>query len=80
MKLLTEIHYNCVNFHGIEILVHPDVVAIAVNKGGEIHQFFNRPSVLEFNGAWEDYYEDDGLYCGEVDLEGMDWRDTLVEV
>lgn len=83
MKLIEAPKYKEVDFHGNKLTVPNDVKHLAANGDGEIVGFDDKPEP-SWGRFWELFsegdYHDQGLFLGYVDLEGMDWRDTLVEV
>lgn len=66
-------------FFGQEIPVAPWATHIAVDANGVVHCYNSKPKAYEQLKEWL-YDGDKCRYCGEVDLEGADWRDTLKEI
>lgn len=63
---------------GIEFSVKEEINYLFVEKDGCVYGCRFRPSVTKW--GWNVYDAELADYLGEVDLEGMDWRETLVEV
>ena len=96
MKLTWQVEYKNVNFHGITLSIPLSIEYLVVDNVNRILGFEGiggRPTVQddchwvatdasEILEAWgfDPDWEDQGICFGGVDLEGMDWRDTLIEV
>lgn len=69
------------DYYGSAIPVEPWANFIAVDADGKVHCYDGKPYSYKAGRQW--MIGCDGTkvrYCGEVDLEGMDWRDTLKEI
>lgn len=69
-----------VNFHGIDLEVDGRIKLIAADASGLIYGFKNMPITKKVTWWPQDQFE--GVYqllC-KVDLQGMCWKDTLIEV
>jgi hypothetical protein len=78
MKMLTE--YNetkLAQFHGLTLNVDTAAKWLAADSDGRVYGYVHEPSMAD--GLW---YPTKGPSClaVEVDLEGMDWRETLIEL
>lgn len=68
-------------YYGFAIPVEPWTRFVAVDADGKVHCYDARPACYEAEKQWMISYGGWLVrYCGEVDLEGMDWRDTLKEI
>lgn len=77
MRLITK--QKQVNFHGIMVWVPETAKSVASDKNGDVWYYEKQNPVPSI--AYEAWGK--GGYCQQictVDLEGMKWRDTLVEV
>lgn len=69
------------DYYGSAVPVEPWANFIAVDADGKVHCYDAKPSCYESGKQWMlGVYGLHVRYCGEVDLEGMDWRDTLREI
>lgn len=66
-----------VNYFNIPLLEIPDGW-LAVDQDGSLYHFENEPRMDKHSEYW--YDESSDRYLGEVDLEGMDWEKTKMEV
>lgn len=74
---------NSINvlFFGQEIPVEKGATHIAADANGVVHCYWAKPIWFEDDCEWIMGCSSIKVrYCGEVDLEGMDWRDTLKEI
>jgi hypothetical protein len=77
MKQLTP--QKSVNYHGINLIVPNNTKWLATDKSCLLCAYFeNEPYDTGYN-EWNNLHSDRIFIC-QVDLEGMDWRDSLVEV
>ena len=80
MKLIErkEPDWRTVNYFGIEVVLRPHERYVAVDGDGRLHVYTSvpvlMPEVMETNWSTSGHYR----HIGEVDLEGVDWRETLV--
>lgn len=69
------------DYYGFTIPVEPWANFIAVDADGKVHCYDEEPDFYEAEKQWLINFDGWRVrYCGEVDLEGMDWRDTLREI
>ena len=77
MKLISKKEYKTVDFHGIGLTVSKDANFLAADYNGKVWGYKNdKPRKNHKTECWT------GHACGQVaivDLEGMDWRETLIE-
>ncbi len=68
--------FKVVNWHGIELHIPSDHVAVAADSDGWVYSYPTVPKPAGFMDAWMSggYFD----LC-QVDLEGMPWRETVVE-
>lgn len=69
------------DYYGSAIPVEPWAKFIAVDADGKVHCYDEKPAFYEAEKQWLINF--DGWlvrYCGEVDLEGVDWRNTLRKI
>lgn len=74
---LNEIEYKRVTFLGKYIDVPKNTNYIVVNKDGCAYGYQYQPEPDEYNGIWVCNGEegmDFGVYIGEVELDGSDWK------
>ncbi|WPJ68544.1 hypothetical protein OMDBNIEC_00058 [Salmonella phage STP-SP5] len=70
-----------VPFFGQEIPVDPGATHIAADKNGAVHCYGAEPVYYEWDCEWLMSFANSCVrYCGEVDLEGMDWKETCMEI
>lgn len=68
-------------FFGQEIPVEPWATHIAADKNGVVHCYGAEPIRYKRDCEWLMGHGDTRVrYCGEVDLEGMDWTETCLEI
>jgi hypothetical protein len=77
MKLLKEL--KPVTYFGINLLVPQWTKFIATDQDGLIYAYEGRPVTGLFYD-WVNEYGDNAEHIERADLEGMDWKQTLVEV
>ncbi len=75
MKLLGK----TVNYFGIQLTIRPDTKYLVVTKFGFVWASEQRP-MFDDDLGWCYDWELWADQVAEVDLEGMDWKDTLMEV
>lgn len=72
-----------VQFHGIDVVLFGDELSLAVDRDGDLWAYYQRPNVTpksEARGEWNISPGDQlPRLIGKVNLEGMDWKQTLVE-
>jgi hypothetical protein len=79
MKLVFGNKYKTVSYFGIDLIVADYIKFIVTNSRGEVYGSKDEPELDHQNGWLYDYYAFSD-YIASVDLEGMDWKDTLMEV
>lgn len=75
MKLISlkEQSFKTIKYFGIVISVPEEVLYVAVDEDGEVYGYEIEP---HYNiHSWDAYYNNH--FLGVVDLEGMDWKETL---
>ena len=78
MKFIEFVKYKAVLFHGTEVHVPEYIKYIAADKSGKVIGFEKEP-VPDAEFEWWDNPTADEMYdVGTVDLEGMNWTETLV--
>ena len=75
MKLLVK----TVNYFGVLINVTDDTKYLVTSKEGNVYASNQKPMFYDDIGWCYDWEQWSNLVA-EVDLEGMDWKDTLMEV
>ena len=72
-----------VQYFNLELIIPENIKYISVDQEGEIVLWFavHEPYVRMYSWGVDDWVGEASDYdVGKVDLEGMDWRDTLVEL
>ncbi len=70
-----------VDYYGFAIPVEPWARFVAVDADGKVHCYDAKPDCFQTGKQWlMGCYSSRVRYCGEFDLEGADWRDTLKEI
>jgi hypothetical protein len=78
MKLIQKhLEAKMVDFHGIELQAPVNAAFFAADNDGRVFSYTERPKRY-FGGTWDG--GGDMHLIATVDLDGMDWRETLVEV
>jgi hypothetical protein len=78
MKFVEFVKFKAVMFHGTEVHVPEHIKYIAADKSGSVIGFEKEP-VPDAEFEWWDNPTGDDMYdIGTVDLEGMNWTETLV--
>ena len=75
MKLLTDHRVEREPYPGIKVWAKPEQKFFAIDANGLLWSFWDAPkkrSVFWFSSKFD--------LLGAVDLEGMDWKDTLVKL
>ena len=65
-----------VDYHGLKLTVPERCKFIASDADGETWSYGTKPD--EYDEAWG--YVKDSYCIGPLDLEGMDWKETLIEI
>jgi hypothetical protein len=75
MKQLTA--QKQVNYHGINVIVPDEQGRLAIDKDEMLYWYSDEP--VADGDVWVTSH---GMFCYicKVDLEGMDWKDSLMEV
>ena len=76
MKLISKPDTKKVNYFGIDLVVPRWTKYLATDKNGEITAYNSKPKLDKTSWVFV------GRFCfvTDVDLEGQDWRETLMEV
>lgn len=68
-------------YFGQTVPVEPWATHIATDKDGKVHCYAAEPIWYEGDCEWlMSNHCTMVRYCGEVDLEGMDWTETCLEI
>lgn len=79
MKFIGEkARHKTVLYFGIALFITSDIKWIAVDEDGSLWGFSVKPILCEASHDWS-HFNGFSIELGDVDLEGMDWRDTLRE-
>lgn len=82
MRVLSQVvHTKEVEYFGNKLDVPEWVRWLATDQDGTVYGFEYEPTLMDIETKWTSYWEDDN-FCemAEVDLEGMDYKQTLVKV
>ena len=74
--------YKRVKYFGLFVFCNKNHKFLAIDEDGILSSYALKPTVHEshvHNGYWHPK-NNDFEWCAEVDLEGLDWRETLVEL
>jgi len=77
MKLLSGHKTKNIRYFGIDMTVRESVKFLATDEDGEVYGFDMKPTTKATFWHVSEYAYD---FVADVDLEGMDWKDTLVEL
>lgn len=67
-----------VDFHGILLPVSDDAVAVAADENGRVFEYYGSlPTASPIHWIAKNFYF--APLC-TVDLEGMDWKETLIRL
>lgn len=72
------IMFKEVNFFGLELMVYSRAKFICCDADGGVYSFDDKPKADLKQNLWLGTLNTN--WVAEVDLEGMDWRETLVEI
>jgi len=75
MKLLGK----TVNYFGIQLVVSQDTKYLVTNSEGHVIASEQKPE-FDYKNGWCYDWDEWITKITRVDLEGMDWKDTLMEV
>lgn len=86
MKFISEYGgFRLAQYHGLKVEIPAYVTAIAADADGVLVGYKNvpKPDNFMFNGnapgeIWVDDKAEDMYVIGIVDLEGLDWKESLV--
>ncbi len=67
---------NEVDYHGIVVVVPNEFEFLATNKDGELFAYQEAPVAKKIE--W--YEHETRQYLGDVDLEGLNWKESRMEV
>lgn len=79
MKKLLGNNFKVVNYFGVELMLDTEVKYLVTTKDGDIVASKHTPE-LDPQLGWLYDYDAHSEFIAVVDLEGMDWKDTLMEV
>lgn len=78
---ITELKLKEVDYHGIKLTIMEGYKYIATDKDGHTWAYLFKPTECKhFCGVFDSRHDDDPMLLCTVDLEEMNWRDTLMEV
>lgn len=83
MKILQEFNQTKpVKYFGLYLNVPYTANYIATDEDGMVWCYDNKPEINKFYSDCWTYrgYDNNFIEIAEVDLEGMDWKDTLMEI
>lgn len=65
-----------VDYHGLKLPKHKSHSFIATDKNGHCFSYKVSPEIIH-----EDYWStySDTMFIGELDLEDMDWKESLIK-
>lgn len=70
--------FKKVNYFGLELVVEKEAKFLATDENGGVYSFTKETEINKDNeSVW---YGKGTEWIAEVDLEGLDWRETLVEL
>lgn len=70
-----------VDYFGFAVPVEPGATHIAADADGKLHCYWAEPIWYEGDCEWIMGCGSMRVrYCGEVDLEGVNWSETLMEI
>jgi hypothetical protein len=80
MKLLSKPEMKKVNYFSVVLEINSKQSCyIATDPDGKVFAYYQDEAPLRLSMYWFGA-GGDGVYLGTVDLEGMHWKDTLMEV
>lgn len=79
MKKIAGNSFKTVNYFGIKLTIDVKLRYLATTERGDVVAS-NNTLLLDPSCGWLSEWEDFTEIVAVVDLEGMDWKDTLVEV
>ncbi len=79
MKKLSGNDYKEVNYFGVTLAVDTTIKYLATTLNGDVVASIEKPD-LDPSCGWLYSWEAFSTLIAVVDLEGMDWKDTLMEV
>lgn len=79
MKIINS--QKTIDYFGVELVV-PDYGWLAVDEQGDVGWFEDEPETVNFfgYGEWSGAVESGYASLCKVDLEGIDWKETLMEI
>jgi len=66
-----------INYFGIELYIYHEVEYLTTDQDGEVTAHYDKPVCCHELYYW--HSENEWHICN-VDLEGMDWKETLMEL
>lgn len=79
MKKIAGNDFKVVDYFGVMLGVNVDIKYLVTTPQGGVVASVNKPE-LDPELDWLYEWEDLNICIATVDLEGMDWKDTLMEV
>lgn len=79
MKKLSGNSFKTVDYFGVMLAVGDNIRYLATTKDGDVIAFDQKPA-RHMELGWLSACESFIVSIAKVDLEGMDWKDTLMEV
>lgn len=79
MKKLSGNNFKTVDYFGVELCVNTGIKYLVTTPQGDVVASVDKPDSDPKLGWLYDYYAFSKCVA-KVDLEGMDWKDTLMEV
>lgn len=76
MKQLTK--QKKVNYFGFDVIVPSNTRWLAVDRDSELCSHGSEKPIVGFC-SWYNARDEHNVIC-QVDLEGMDWKDTLMDI
>lgn len=83
MKLLEkrdfEVVLKTVDYFGIPLTIYDEIMWLATDENGRIYGYTVKPALSD--NVWlAKNLASDWFYIGNVDLEDLDWKDTLLKI
>ncbi len=69
-----------IDYFGVELTIDGRTNFVATDDDGEVYQYLIRPNFDKYMGVWGSNNPNEVVRLCAVDLDGMDWKETLMEV
>lgn len=79
MKKISGNDFKVVDYFGVMLAMDTHIKYLVTTPQGDIVASLNEPE-LDPELGWLYMWEDFSISIAKVDLEGLDWKDTLMEV